>query len=163
MPKYVLDSGFDFDFSLLAISSQENDYQLCIHLNRLMGIELSRYAPIELKSKNMKAPLSFSCFMFEEDEDEENRYVLLANRSTNNVSVAGKTTGLSLFDDEAAQDMKGFLIPELLQADYLLLLQTDNHEHIAGEIAAKLKKLNFVQSVERIDAEKLPSKTNLII
>ena len=163
MPKYVLDSGFDYDFSLLAISSQENDYQLCIHINRLLGIELSRFTPIELKSKTMKTPLSFSCFMFEDDEDEENRYILLANRSTNNVSVAGKTTGLSLFDDDSAQDMKGFLIPELLQADYLLLLQTDNHERTASDILNKLKKLNFVESVQNINPEALPSKTNLII
>jgi hypothetical protein len=163
MPKYVLDSGFDYDFSLLAISSAENDYQLCIHINRLLGIELSRFTPIELKNKNMKTPLSFSCFMFEDDEDEENRYILLANRSMNNVSVVGKTTGLSLFDDDSAQDMKGFLIPELLQADYLLLLQTDNHERTAADILTKLKKLNFVQSVQNINPETLPSKTNLII
>src|ERR1700758_2208059 len=132
MPKYVLDSGFDYDFSLLAISSAETDYQLCIHVNRLLNIELSRYPPIELKSKSMKSPLSFSCFMYEE-EDEENRFILLANRSMNNISVVGKPTGLSLFDDESTQDMKGFLIPELLQADYLLLLQTNDHASIAKD------------------------------
>jgi hypothetical protein len=163
MPKYVLDAGYDYDFSLLAISSQETDYQLCIHINRLLGIELSRYAPIELKNKTMKNPLSFSCFMFEDDEDEENRYILLANRSMNNVSVIGKTPGLSLFDDDSAQDMKGFLIPELLQADYLLLLHTDSHENTAKDIATKLKKMKFVQSVQNIDPETLSSKTNLLI
>lgn len=163
MPKYVLDSGFDYDFSLLAISSSETDYQLCIHVNRLLNIELSRCAPIELRNKNMKSPLSFSCFMYEEEEEEENRYILLANRSMNNVSVIGKTSGLSLFDDESAQDMKGFLIPELLQADYLLLLQTNNHSAIATDILTKLKKLNFVQTVQNINPETLQSKTNLII
>ncbi|MGZ3864532.1 MAG: IPExxxVDY family protein [Bacteroidia bacterium] len=163
MPKYVLDSGIDYDFSLLAISSRESDYQLCIHLNRMLGIELERYSPIELKNKSMKTPLAFSCFMFEDDEDEENRYVLLANRSINDISLAGKPVGLSLFDDEAAQDMKGFLIPELLQTDYLLLLHTNNHESLAAEITAKLKKLKFVQAVQNIDPETLPSKTNLIV
>ena len=163
MPKYVLDSGFDYDFSLLAISSSETDYQLCIHLNRLLNIELSRRTPIELRNKNMKNPLSFSCFMYEEDEEDENRYILLANRSMNNVSVIGRSSGLSLFDDESASDMKGFLIPELLQADYLLLLQTDGHEQIAKEVFTKLKKLNFVQRVQNIDPETLPTKMNLII
>lgn len=163
MPKYVLDSGIDYDFSLLAISSQESDYQLCIHLNRMLGIELERFSPIELKNKSMKTPLAFSCFMFEDDEEEENRYVLLANRSMNDVSLVGKPAGLSLFDDESAQDMKGFLIPELLQTDYLLLLHTNNHESLAAEIMAKLKKLKSVQGVQNIDPGTLPSKTNLIV
>ena len=162
MPKYVLDSGYDFDFSLLAISSPEPDYKLCIHVNRLLNIELSCSTPIELSSKNMITPLTFSCFMFEEEE-EENRYILLANRSMNTVSAIGKPSGLSLFDDESSADVKGFLIPELLQADYLLLLQTDNHENIAKDIQQELKKLNFVQTVQNINPETLSTKKNLII
>ena len=163
MPKYVLDSGFDYDFSLLAISSAEPDYKLCIHINRILSIELSRSTPIELSAKNMRTPLSFSCFMFEEDEEEENRYILLANRSMNTVSAVGKPSGLSLFDDESSADMKGFLIPELLQADYLLLLQHDHHAELAKHLASELKKLNFVQTVQTIDPETLSSKKNLII
>jgi len=162
MPKYVLDSGYDYDFSLLAISSPEPDYKLCIHINRLLNIELSRDTPLELSYKNTVTPLTFSCFMYEEAE-EENRYVLLANRSTNTVSAIGKPSGLSLFDDEASSDMKGFLIPELLQADYLLLLQTDDHISIANDIQAKLKKLNFVQTVQNINPETLSTKKNLIL
>jgi hypothetical protein len=162
MPKYVLDSDYDYDFSLLAISSPEPDYKLCIHINRLLNIELSRYTPIELSHKTMASPLVFSCFMFEEEE-EENRYILLSNRSSNKVLAIGKPAGLSLFDDESSADVKGFLIPELLQADYLLLLQTDDHVSIAKDIQAKLKKLNFVQSVQNIDPETLPTKKNLII
>ncbi len=162
MPKYVLDSGYDYDFSILAISSPEPDYKLCIHINRLLNIELSRDTPIELSYKNTVTPLTFSCFMYEEEE-EENRYILLANRSMNTVSAIGKPAGLSLFDNESSSDMKGFLIPELLQADYLLLLQTDDHITIAKDIQGKLKKLNFVQTVQNINPETLPTKKNLII
>lgn len=162
MPKYVLDSGYDYDFSILAISSPEPDYKLCIHINRLLNIELSRDTPIELSYKNTVTPLTFSCFMYEEEE-EENRYILLANRSINTVSAIGKPAGLSLFDNESSSDMKGFLIPELLQADYLLLLQTDDHITIAKDIQGKLKKLNFVQTVQNINPETLPTKKNLII
>jgi hypothetical protein len=100
--------------------------------------------------------------MYEEAE-EENRYILVANRSVNTVSAIGKPSRLSLFDDESSSDMKGFLIPELLQADYLLLLQTDNHSSIAKDIQAKLKKLNFVQTVQYINPETLLTKKNLII
>ncbi len=162
MPKYVLESGFDYDFSLLAISSSEPDYKLCIHINRLINIDLSRDLPIELSTKNMLAPLAFSCFMFEEEE-EENRYILLSNRSTNKVAAISKPAGPSLFDEDSSLDTKGFLVPELLQTDYLLLIKADAHISIADDIQAKLKKLNFVQTVQNIDPETLPSKKNLII
>lgn len=162
MARYVLDSGYDYDFSLLAISSSEPDYQLCIHINRLLGIELERCAPIELTNKNMKAPLAFSCFIFEE-EDDENRYILLANRSLNTVAPIGKPNELSLFDDESSSDIKGFLIPELLKTDYLLLLQTGDHVELAHEMQLKLTKLDVIQTVQNIDPETLPTKKNLLI
>jgi hypothetical protein len=162
MPKYVLDSEYDYDFSLLAISSPEPDYKLCIHINRLLNIELSRDIPIELSNKNVPEPLTFSCFMYEEEE-EENRYILLSNRSTNTVSALGRSTELSLFDNELTADSKGFLIPELLQADYLLLVKTDDHINIARDVQPKLKKLNFVQTVQNIDPQTLSTKKNLII
>jgi len=75
MPKHILDSGYDYDFSLLAISSPEPDYKLCVHLNRLLNIELSRDQPIELSHKTMQTPLTFSCFIYEEEE-EESRYII---------------------------------------------------------------------------------------
>jgi len=59
--------------------------------------------------------------------------------------------------------MKGFLIPELLQSDYLFLLKADDHISIAENIQVELKKLNFVQTVQNINPETLISKKNLII
>ena len=162
MPKYSLEPEYDYDFSLLAISSSEPDYKLCIHINRLLNIELTRDIPIELRAKNMVAPLNFSCFLYEEEE-EENRYILLSNRSTNKVAAISRPAGPSLFDEDSASDMKGFLVPELLQTDYLLLIAADEHSSIAQDVQAELKKLNFVQTVQIINIETLPSKKNLII
>ncbi len=162
MPKYSLEPDYDYDFSLLAISSAEPDYKLCIHINRLLNIDLSRDIPIELSGKSMLSPLAFSCFMYEEEE-EENRYILLSNRSTNKVAAVSKPSGPSLFDEELSSDMKGFLVPELLQTDYLLLIRADDHISIANEIQTKLKKLNFVQAIQNINIETLASKKHLII
>jgi hypothetical protein len=160
MPKYVLDSGYDYDFSLLAISSPEPDYKLGIHINRLLNIELSREPSIELSPKGTRSVLVFSCFLFEEHE-EESRYLLIANRSSNAMSLK-RTEEPSLFEDEPA-DVKGMLIPELPKADYLLIIQATGHEELARELQAQLKKLSFVQTVQAIDPETLPSKKNLIL
>ena len=163
MAKYVLENNFDFDFSLLAISSSEPDYKLCIHLNRALNIDLIRETPLDLSAKNMKTPLAFSCFMFE-DEEEFNQYILLSNRSTNAaVSLGNKQSAPSLFDEDSASDMKGFLIPELTQCDYLLMLKGDNHESLAKSIQPMLKNINFVQAVQIVKPETLNSKKNLII
>jgi len=163
MAKYVLENNFDFDFSVLAISSSEPDYKLCIHLNRELGIDLMRETPLDLSAKNMKTPLTFSCFVYE-DEEEFCQYILLSNRSINAaVALGNKQSAPSLFDEDASSDMKGFLIPELARCDYLLLLKGDNHESLAKSIQPMLKKINFVQSVQNIKPDTLNSKKNLII
>ncbi|HXB40613.1 MAG TPA: IPExxxVDY family protein [Bacteroidia bacterium] len=163
MAKYVLENVYDFDFSILAISSSEPDYKLCIHLNRLLNINLVRENPVDLSAKNMKSPLAFSCFCYEEEENF-NEYMLLSNRSTNSIPVAGSiSTAPSLFDEESPADMKGFLVPELTQCDFLLVLKGEGHETLAKSIQPVLKNINFVQAVQNVNPETLPSKKNLIL
>lgn len=163
MAKYVLDNVFDYDFSLLAITSSEPDYKLCIHLNRQLGVNLERDEPVDLNAKNMKNALAFACFCYE-DEENFHQYVLLANRSTNPVESAAKApTTPSLFDEESPADMKGYLVPELAQYDYLLLLKGEGHETLASEIQPELKKIIFVQAIRTINPESLSSKKNLLI
>ncbi len=163
MAKYVLENVYDFDFSLLAISSSEPDYKLCIQLNRVLGIDLMRATAVDLSSKAMKTTLTFSCFSFEEEEDY-NQYILISNRSSNSVEAPGKVKAApSLFDEESPADMKGFLVPELMQYDFFLLLKGEGHETLAQSVQPKLKNINFVSSVQNIDPETLHSKKNLLI
>lgn len=163
MAKYVLDSVYDFDFSLIAITSSEPDYKLCIHLNRALNIDLVREDPIDLSSRNMKTPLTFSCFFYEEEENF-NQYTLISNRSINSV-IAKKTVNVSpsLFDEESPADMKGYLVPELPQYDFLLMLKGEGHETLATSIQPVLKSINFVQAIRQVDPATLASKKNLLI
>ena len=160
MSKYVLDSEYDYDFSLLAVSAHVPDYKVCIEINRLLNIELSRDASIELSHKNISSPLLFSCFAFQ-DEEEQSEFILLSNKSGNMVT-SSKTATLSLFSEEK-QDVKFLLVPELAQADFLLLLKADNHRDLIYDIQNKLKSITFVLSVQKIEPETLASKKNLII
>src|ERR1700740_2607426 len=127
MPKYVLDTEYDYDFSLLAISAHVPDYKVCIEINRLLNIELVRDIPIELSTKATGAPLLFSCFSYQ-DEEEQSDFMLLSNKSSNTVAASKKIIAPpSLFDDKR-EDIKFLLIPELAQTDFLLILKADNHE-----------------------------------
>jgi hypothetical protein len=163
MAKYVLDNVYDFDFSLIAITSSEPDYKLCIHLNRALNINLVREEPVDLNSRQVKAPLTFSCFFYEEEENFH-QYTMLSNRSINSV-IAKNTVNVvpSLFDEESPADMKGYLVPELPQCDFLLLLKGEGHETLAGSILPALKSINFVQAIQQVDLATLASKKNLLI
>lgn len=163
MAKYVLDQVYDYDFSLLAITSSEPDYKLCIHLNRALRINLVREAPVDVRSRGMKAPLAFSCFAYQ-DEEEFNEYILLSNRSLNSVTPSASVSAApSLFDEESPADVKGYLVPELAQYDYLLLLKGELHETLAQDIQPALKNITFVQAVRAVAPDSLPSKKNLLI
>lgn len=163
MAKYVLENVYDFDFSLLAITSSEPDYKLCIHLNRILQVNLVREDPVDLNARTMKTPLTFSCFSYQ-DEQEFNEYVLLSNRSMNSVvPSADLKTAPSLFDEESPADVKGYLVPELAQYDYLLLIKGEAHETVAQQIQPALKNITFVQAARLVALAGLHSKKNLLI
>ena len=162
MPKYVLETEYDYDFSLLAISAYVPDYKMCIEINRLLDIELQRDLPIELSTKNINAPLLFSCFSYQEEE-EESDFILLSNKSSNTVAASAKAVpALSLFT-EVREDIKFMLVPELAQTDFLFILKSDNHAQQIYNIQNKLKTITFAMSVQTIEVETLASKKNLII
>jgi hypothetical protein len=162
MPKYVLESEYDYDFSLLAISAYVADYKICIEINRLLNIELVRDVSIELSTKNINAPLLFSCFSYQ-DEEEQSYFTLLSNKSNNTVAASSKLISAPSLFNEERQDIKFLLIPELAQTDFLLILKADNHAQMIYNIQNKLKTITFAMSVQTIDVETLASKKNLII
>ena len=161
MSKYILDSDYDYDFSLLALSAHIPDYKISIEINHLLGINLGRDNSIELSNKSIKTPLLFSCFSYL-DEEEQAEFILLSNKSSNAVSSVTKTGTPSLFKEED-QDVKFLLVPELAQTDFLLMIKSDNHAQLANDIQSKLKSITFVLSVQTVNPETLSSKKNLII
>jgi len=126
MPRYVLETEYDYDFSLLAISAYVPDYKMCIEINRLLNIELQRNLPIELSAKNINAPLLFSCFSYQEEEGES-EFILLSNKSSNTVSASAKAVSAPSLFNEIREDIKFMLVPELAQTDFLFMLKSDNH------------------------------------
>ncbi|MEO8762381.1 MAG: IPExxxVDY family protein [Bacteroidia bacterium] len=161
MPKYTLETEYDYDFSLLAISAYVPDYKLCIEINRLLNIELERDIPIELSTKSINTPLFFSCFSCL--EEEENEFILLSNKSSNTVAASAKSVSPPSLFEEVREDIKFMLVPELPQTDFLLILKADNHAQQIYNIQNKLKTITFAMSIQTIEVETLASKKNLII
>src|ERR1700756_2637481 len=162
MPKYILDTEYDYDFSLLAISAHVPDYKVCIEINRLLNIELVRDISIELSTKNTGTPLLFSCFSYQ-DEEKQSEFILLSNKSSNTVAASKKLISPPSLFDEKREDIKFLLVPELAQTDFLFILKADNHQQEIYNIQNKLKTITFTLSIQTIDVETLSSKKNLII
>lgn len=159
MPKYVLETEYDYDFSLLAVTCAQPGYKLCIELNRLLNIHLANDMPVELGLKNLKQPVSFNCFAYS-DEEEQCEYFLLSNKSTA-MQQAAPANEYRLFDDE--KSLRVLLIPELPGFDYLFILKADDHAGRINNIQQQLKNSSFVQAVKETNVNSLPSKKNLML
>ncbi|MCD6066033.1 MAG: hypothetical protein K0S33_859 [Bacteroidetes bacterium] len=165
MAKFTLDIEFDFDFMLFAIAAHEPDYKICFKLNQVLGIDLHKEEPIELKNKNQQDNLLFSLYCYT-DEAEQLEYNLLSNKSYNAVlsNKSNRSAQADLFGETepelAAQ--KGFLINELSNADYLLIVRNSYDATAAYETEQKLRTVEGVINVQFVEVSELASKNNLI-
>ena len=166
MAKYTLETDYDFNFILFAISCHEPDYKLCYSLNQVLNIGLIREGDVELKNKKQEDNLLFSFYAFE-DESDYIEYNLISNKSYNSSKTIAneKSNQGDLFGetDSSANAQKGYLVPELNNADFLLIMRTDYDADLTEEIESKIKQLSFVLKVQVIDVEDLASKKNLIV
>lgn len=134
MPVYYLDLGIDEDFELIGISSHEKDYRLAWALNRSMNWSLTRITDIEL---SLKSQVSIHAqFQFEHPVDGH-LYTLIDNKTEN-----------------------GYLIPELIQFDYLIKIDQASAA-MDDDFYKGLRKTPFVLAVYPVDLAKVKSKQNL--
>lgn len=136
--KYSLDDDYEFDFHLLGVSCHEKDYRICWAINHALGINLSKEEKdieVIIRKSNRFSLHSMYTFF---DEDNEVEYRLISNRST-----------------------MGYLIPEAMQADYLLMI-SDNCQWTVDELKKEINGIGFVLTTYQINVESLKSKENLI-
>ena len=128
----------DFQGMLFGIAAQVKDYQLCWNLNRLFGFDLKRMDDIEIIHRKKNKTSVFSLYRFEDDLDK-----CIVN------VVSNKYLG-------------EFLIPEIKQADYFLILHGEFAEDRVDEIVHRLKNISAVQMTIPVNYSGLKSKKNLI-
>ncbi len=133
MTRHLLEVTFDYEFDLIGISCHLRDYRLCWELNRLLELNLSR--------DEIGAETESGVFALYSDECPETRTIinLLVNRGEN-----------------------GLLIPELRQADYLLMLR-ENARWEDDELVDIIKGHPQILTAFSIDPNGLKSKENLLL
>jgi len=124
---------------LLGIMAPIKDYQLCWHLNNLMGMDFRNNNEIEIQLTRKKRNYFFAVYEFCEPTGSLSHYVY-NNR----------------FDGE-------YLLPEFKHLDFLWLMKGDIvteeslHQTIDG-----IKTINGVQLVVELTNEKIRNKEHLV-
>jgi hypothetical protein len=133
LTKHTLDIEYDFDFDVIAISCHLRDYRLCWELNQKLDIQLER-----AEAEQQLGDQFFSLFKTYCDETRTTIQLI------SNYSESGR------------------LIPELKQADYLLILH-DNARWEIEELIDHIKAVPAVLTAFSVDPEGLKSKENLLL
>lgn len=136
--KYLLDNIYEYDFQLIGISCHEKEYRICWGLNSRLNWRLEKNdtdLDVVVKRSNQSSRHTVYTYL---EEDNENEYTLLSNRSSD-----------------------GKIIPEKSQADYLLMIK-ENRSLLVEDYLQEIKAIPFVLTAFEIDVPNLRSKENLI-
>jgi hypothetical protein len=137
MKKVFLDIGFDYDFLLLGIVSQEKAHRLVWFLNKELGYQFSHAGELTLYEQE-KPSGRFTRYDFA-DEINHLDFFIMENR------------------DESA-----YLVPELRHVDYFMMIKGALDFLDVRHLVDAIKPLEPVQLITEIDHHKLKSKQNLI-
>jgi hypothetical protein len=142
--KLVLDNknlaeDFFEDTKLLGIMVPIKDYQLCWHLNNLMGMDFRINNDIEIQLTKKKRNYFFTVYEFCEPTGSLSHYVY-NNR----------------FDGE-------YLLPEFKHLDFLWLMKGDTvTEDSLRQTINNIRAINGVQLVVELTNEKIRNKEHLV-
>lgn len=136
--KNLADDFFE-DTRLLGIMAPIKDYQLCWHLNNIMGMDFRINNDIEIQLSKRKRNYFFAVYEFSEPTGSLSHY-LYNNR----------------FDGE-------YLLPEFRHLDFLWLMKGDTViEESLHQTINEIKEINGVQLVVELTNEKIRNKEHLV-
>ena len=129
-----------FDFELLGIVSPIRDYRMAWLVNKELELNLVKVEDLELEFLSAEK-LEISQYFL---SLPHGFIQLLKNKAINSTKQAA------------------YLIPELKNLDYFLLVQDETEQMDLSNFMEKLSRNPLVQSIVRIDISKLKSKENLL-
>ncbi len=137
MSKKILKVSFDFDITLIGISSSLKDYRLCWFINKHLPLKFERIQDLEIYSDF--GEVSFhSCFKFSYDNIETDLYII------------------------SNKNGPGYIIPESKETDYFMLSTESLNSEEEKAILNGLKKIDTIQSAYLLDPYSFKSRENLL-
>jgi hypothetical protein len=135
--KKFLKLELDFDFILIAVTSQLKDYRLCFYINKFAETDFRKVDELELQLKGNDHRY-FSRYLHE-IPNTECQFYLIANKGSD-----------------------GFLISEMRETDYFILIKEFIDEEDLNLFLHQIRSINNIQAAVEINPAKLKSKENLL-
>jgi len=127
----------DYDFELLGLLTSENDYKLSWSISKVLNIEFRKCNDLEISDRKTGDKQVFSIF---ENCDKIEKWKLKLVSNKGNI---------------------GYLIPELKNIDYFLIIRYENEYIPQDDLISKLKNTNGISGVFKIESQNLKSKERL--
>ena len=140
MKKAKLQIEPTFDFELLGIVSPIREYRMAWLVNQELELNLVKVDDLELEFLNSEKLEIAQYFL----SLPHGFIQLLKNKALN------------------SSQQLAYLVPELKNLDYFLLVQDETEQMDLSNFMEKLSRNPLVQSIVRIDISKLKSKENLL-
>ena len=141
MAKNKLNVTYDFDFILLAINANVRPYKLAWAVNNNLKLSLVRLENISIEFTKGKHLSIINYFT----ESEYQKIRLLCNKCEN-----------------TEERFSPYLLPELKNFDYLIVLENESNTFDENAFINKTKQIPFVQFATKVDLQNLKSRDNLI-
>jgi len=129
-----LEVEIDYNFQLIAISSNQKVYTLCWAINNMLSanLKLADSHTINVKKRSVQFRKYIS-------NEQDFYFSLLCNKN-----------------------LSSRLLPELATVDYIIKVYDEDSPYSESEIISKLRKLKEIQAVYSLDVLKLKSRQALI-
>ena len=137
MIKKFLKLDFDFDFVLIAVTSPLKDYRLCYKVNLAAQTDFRKIEDLTLNFKENGFKYH-SCYLHK-IPDSDCQFYFIANKGSN-----------------------GFLISEMKEVDYFIIIKEFIDEEDLSHFLDRLKSINDIQAAIEINPKRLKSKENLL-
>ncbi len=137
MSKKILRVEYDFDFTLIGISSSVRDYRLCWYINKHLPLRFQRDTDLIIYNE-IGNESYHSCFKFSMENLETDLY-LLSNKSGTE-----------------------YIVPESKESDYFIVSTEALNSDEEKAIVNGLNKIEVVQAAFMLDANSFKSKENLL-
>lgn len=134
----ILSFELELDFILIAITSGLRDYRLCYHINKELNMNFRKVDDYFLNLFAGNEALQFSQYFFK-IEASETEFFLIANQSA-----------------------AGYLIPEMGNINYFMLIKNHLDQNDLNDALARLAHIEGIEAVMQVNPLHIKSNENLL-
>ncbi len=151
-------SDFDLNTYLTcAIYSTQPSFKIAYLLNKNLNLKLQRSSKDNIVAVSKSREVAFPFYNFNDDKNFVT-YHLFKNKKT--TKIEGSDISNSLFETSSIKN--DYLLPELKKVDYILKIETEDHDFDLENLVSKIGNINQIIACHEVDYETIKSKNNLI-